>query len=120
MKANINLTIALGLTFIFAAALTASYPVQEQSEGQQPLPINQEIVGMGRDGLQLSPAEARAMRLYLLSWLQNLGSMNNDRVKAKRTCLLNAGLSHSCDYKDTLAAIDEGYFLGSDQTPGKK
>lgn len=40
--------------------------------------------------------------------------------RKKRTCLINAGLSHSCDYKNALAAIDEGHFFNSDQTPGKK
>jgi len=40
--------------------------------------------------------------------------------RAKRTCFVNAGLSHSCDYKNALAAVDEGRFFTSDQSPGKK
>jgi len=89
----------------------ASYPMQDSSA---PLPNEQMVKGV------ITPNMDTRMRLYLLSWLQNLGALSNERIKAKRTCLLNAGLSHSCDYKDALAAIDEGMYLGSDNTPGKK
>lgn len=66
-------------------------------------------------GLEAYPhlsRDAALLLFYFTGWIEIF--------RAKRTCRLNAGLSHSCDYKDTLDAIHEGMYLGSDMTPGKK
>lgn len=38
----------------------------------------------------------------------------------KRTCYFNAGLSHGCDYKELLRALDESTYWNSDLTPGRR
>nr|UES72866.1 calcitonin A [Carausius morosus] len=38
----------------------------------------------------------------------------------KRTCYVNAGLSHGCDYKDVIRAIDEEKYWRSVNSPGRR
>ncbi|XP_037070926.1 uncharacterized protein LOC119092068 [Pollicipes pollicipes] len=42
------------------------------------------------------------------------------RTQQKRTCLFNGGMSHSCDYKDAVGAMDEDMFYNSLSSPGKR
>jgi len=105
------LVLVLALTVASFCHGVVSYPMQEVNEAP--------AVNENMNNLPQSNLDAR-MRLYLLNWLHNVGALQADRVKAKRTCRLNAGLSHSCDYKDTLDAVHEGLYFGSDMTPGKK
>jgi hypothetical protein len=38
----------------------------------------------------------------------------------KRTCYFNAGMSHSCDYKELLQSADDANHWSSEHTPGKR
>jgi hypothetical protein len=112
--------IVLAITLATFSLNVASYPMQQDpNDGSLQLQGNSNDMVVGNDQLPLMENN-RAMRLYLLSWLQNLGALQNERIRTKKTCLINAGLSHSCDYKDALNAIAEGKYLGSENTPGKK
>ncbi|CAG7727123.1 unnamed protein product [Allacma fusca] len=95
----------------------ASFPMQDSNGG--PLSGSLEPAHKGTIGIPDNRSRA-FMQLYLLSLLEKLGTVPNERTRIKKTCLLNAGLSHSCDYRDALAAIDEGNYLGSELTPGRK
>ncbi|CAL8115282.1 unnamed protein product [Orchesella dallaii] len=130
MKENVKVYAFIAVTFTIFSLVSrevASYPMLEVAANNGPyaaVGIPQPNPDANIKDFQLSPAAQNAfdnrMRLYLLSWLQNVG-YPMDRLKVKkRTCMINAGLSHACDYKDTLDAIHEGLYLGSDQTPGRK
>jgi len=119
MRDNVILVVA-SLAVLALATLSvevASYPMQDSNGVSNP-----EVLPKGPLVLPESNRSRAIKQLLLLSLLEKLGaaSNNNDRTRVKKTCLLNAGLSHSCDYRDALAAIEENVYLGSDLTPGKK
>jgi len=124
MKENIRHLLLLATTlFLTFLSLGVSHPLQDPNDAGSPLVQPNREMEIKEPLYLPQPNFDARMRLYLLSWLQNTGALQNipsDRMRAKRTCRLNAGLSHSCDYKDTLDAIHEGMYLGSDMTPGKK
>ncbi|XP_076304325.1 uncharacterized protein LOC143222153 [Tachypleus tridentatus] len=57
-----------------------------------------------------------------LSYIKNMLRDLDARLEKlqKRTCFLNAGMSHSCDYKDLVSAVDEQKFWSSEHSPGKR
>lgn len=38
----------------------------------------------------------------------------------KRTCYFNAGMSHSCDYKEVLKSVDDANYWSNEYTPGRR
>ena len=60
------------------------------------------------------------MALLLLQRLMSMQSAGNVEPPRKRTCYFNAGLSHSCDYKELVGAVDEANYWSSELTPGRR
>ena len=44
----------------------------------------------------------------------------NHGMHRKRTCLINGGLSHGCDYKDLMGAMEESNYWNSALSPGRR
>ncbi|XP_022240750.1 uncharacterized protein LOC111085612 [Limulus polyphemus] len=57
-----------------------------------------------------------------LSYMKNMIHDLDSRLEnlQKRTCFLNAGMSHSCDYRDLVSAVDEQKFWASENSPGRR
>jgi len=129
MKESTRFCVFFAMAFTIISLVSrevASYPMAESAANDGPyaaLPAplqSNNLPDANLKDLQFSQMLKDRVRLYqLLSWLQNTG-YPVERLRIKKSCLINAGLSHACDYKDTLDAIHEGLYLGSDQTPGRK
>lgn len=66
--------------------------------------------------------ERVSQRRQEINQLRNLLSSLDDSYSTiqKRTCLMNAGLSHSCDYSEMSKAGDQLRYLTSGLSPGRR
>jgi len=77
---------------------------------------------------EISPNEMQEMLDYrkTLMFLQHFLSKaqhnptGNSSPLRKRTCYFNAGMSHNCDYKELVGAVDEANYWSSELTPGRR
>jgi len=71
------------------------------------------------------PANPEAFQRYLV-WKKVINALRTpagnppSQPMKKRMCLINAGMSHGCDYKDLMGAMRESNFWNSASSPGKR
>jgi len=91
---------------VFFGALTKAVPIAEEISANE----MQDMIDYRKALIFLQ---------QVLSNAQQTPTANRSPLR-KRTCYFNAGLSHNCDYKELVGAVDEANYWSSELTPGRR
>nr|QBX89032.1 diuretic hormone 31 [Nephrops norvegicus] len=100
----------LVLMGVITLATPHPHPIQESDSGEIPQRLR-ELLLIRRLISTLNAAESDDVALPY---------GQQQPMMRKRTCYLNAGLSHGCDYKDLVGATAEKNYWDSLSSPGRK